>query len=199
MPPTTRRRRSEAERNAATILDAAVTLLAERPESSMGAVADAARVSRQTVYAHFSSRRHLLDAAVTRALERAAHRIDSARLDDGHADEALRRVVATSWKIVAEHGALLEAARAELPPDVLRARHAPIRERLIRLVERGQREGRFDRDLTSDWLVAVFFALVHAAAEQRLDGADEAGIAAALSRSMLKAFRPARLSAPPHM
>jgi AcrR family transcriptional regulator len=173
------------------ILDAAVTLLAQRPDSSMGAVADAAGVSRQTVYAHFASRRHLVDAAVTRALDRAAAQIDVARLDEGPADEALRRLIATSWPIVAGHGALLNAARAELAPDVLYARHEPIRAHIGRLVERGRMDGSFNRDLPGEWLLAVFFALLHAAAETRLEGLDETSVAEALELTILKALRPA--------
>jgi AcrR family transcriptional regulator len=188
---TGRRRRREAERNAETILDAAVTVLAQRPDSSIGAIADAAGVSRQTVYAHFASRRHLVDAAVTRALDRAAAQIDAARLDEGPADEALHRLIATSWAIVAGHGALLNAARAELAPEVLRARHEPIRAHIGRLVERGRKDGSFNRDLPQEWLLAVFFALLHAASETRLEGLDETSVAAALETTILKALRPA--------
>ncbi len=190
MPQNTGRRRREAERNTETILDATVTLIANRPDSSIGAIADAAGVSRQTIYAHFPSRRHLLDAAVTRAMVRAADRIDAARLDEGPADDALRRLTATSWAIVAEHGALLQAARAELAPDVLRDRHAPIGQRLAQLIERGQCDGSFDQDLPVEWLLAAFFALLHAAADQRLEGLDEARVTPALSATILKTFRP---------
>lgn len=187
---TSRRRRKEAEHNAEAILDAAAALLAEQPDGSVSAIADAAGLSRQTVYSHFPSRRHLVDAAVTRALDRAATRIDAALLDEGPADEALSRLIATSWAIVAEHGALLEAARTQLAPGVLRDRHRPIRERLAALIGRGHRDGSFDRNLSDEWLLTVFFALVHAAADQRLEGHDEENVAAALSRTTLKAFQP---------
>jgi AcrR family transcriptional regulator len=163
----------------------------------MGAVADAAGVSRQTVYAHFASRRHLVNAAVTRALDHAAAQIDAARLDEGPADEALCRVIATSWAIVAGHGALLSAARAELAPDVLHARHEPIRARIGRLVERGRVDGSIDPDLPEEWLVAVFFALLHAAAETRLEGLDETSVVEALELTILKALRPADASRSP--
>jgi AcrR family transcriptional regulator len=172
-------------------------MLAQRPESSMGAIADAAAVSRQTVYTHFASRRHLVDAAITRALDRAAAQIDAARLDEGPADEALRRLIATSWAIVAGHGALLNAARTELAPDVLRARHEPIRARIGRLIERGRGDGSFDHDLPEEWLLAVIFALLHGAADTRLEGLDETSVAEALELTILKALRPVDATSAP--
>lgn len=137
-------------------------------------------------------RRLLVDAAVGRAMTRAAKCIDAARLEQGTAEEALRRLVDTSWAIVANHGALLEAARTELAPDVLREHHAPIAKRIGQLVQRGQRDGSFDADFTGDWLLGAFFALLHAAAEQRLQGRDERVTADALGALMLKVFRAAR-------
>ena len=65
------RRRADAERNEAAILDAAVELLGREPTASMAAVADAAGVTRQTVYAHFPSRGLLLRVAVARATDDA--------------------------------------------------------------------------------------------------------------------------------
>jgi AcrR family transcriptional regulator len=62
------RRRADAERNIAAILDAAVELLGERPDSSMAEIAAAAGVARQTVYAHYDSREALLAAVAERAM-----------------------------------------------------------------------------------------------------------------------------------
>ena len=49
--------RADAERSIAAILDAAVQVLADRPEAGMGEIAKAAGVARQTVYAHFTRAR----------------------------------------------------------------------------------------------------------------------------------------------
>ena len=46
--------RADAERSIAAILDAAVQVLAARPDAGMGEIAKAAGVARQTVYAHFT-------------------------------------------------------------------------------------------------------------------------------------------------
>lgn len=55
-----RRRRADAERSNAAILDAAAGVLAQRPQASIEEIAKAAGISRQTVYAHFPAREVLL-------------------------------------------------------------------------------------------------------------------------------------------
>lgn len=49
-PPAERRRRADAERNVARILDAAIDALAGDPEASMAEIARRAGVVRATVY-----------------------------------------------------------------------------------------------------------------------------------------------------
>ena len=65
VPP---RRRADAERNHAAIVEAALALFAERPEATMAEVAASAGVGRVTLYAHFPSRHALLEAVVDRAI-----------------------------------------------------------------------------------------------------------------------------------
>ncbi len=191
MATSTRPRRKEAQRNVQAILDAGLEVLAERPDASMSDVARAAGVSRQTVYAHFASREQLLDATLARAMDRAVAGMDAAGLDDGRADDALRRLLEVSWTSVAQHGALLEAALVELSPETFHARHAPVLERLARLVERGQADGTFDRDLPAQWLLATFLGLVHTAGQERAAGRLSPELAAeTLTATVLKLFRP---------
>lgn len=191
MPTSIRPRRKEAQRNLEAILDAAVEVLAERPDAPMSDVARAAGVSRQTVYAHFASREQLLDATVARAMDHAVAGMDAAHLDDGPADDALRRLLEVSWTTVAQHGALLDAALAELSPETFHARHAPVLQRLARLVDRGQADGTFDRDLPAKWLLATFLGLVHTAGQERSAGRLDSELAAGtLTSTVLKLFRP---------
>jgi serine phosphatase RsbU (regulator of sigma subunit) len=67
-PDIPRRRRADAEVNAERVLLAAMELLRAEPDASVEDVADAAGVSRATVYRHFRSRVELVAAARERLL-----------------------------------------------------------------------------------------------------------------------------------
>jgi AcrR family transcriptional regulator len=66
------RLRSDARRNRRTVLDAAVTLLAQHPNATMQEVADASGLGRTTVYRHFPRRQDLIDALFEEVLREAA-------------------------------------------------------------------------------------------------------------------------------
>ncbi|MFG1852736.1 TetR/AcrR family transcriptional regulator [Actinomadura geliboluensis] len=170
-PSPAPRRRADARRSRAAILDAAVRLLDERPDASLEAIAAAAGVTRQTVYAHFSSREQLLLGVVERITEEVAAAMDAAAPDDGPAAEALLRVLDAAERAARRSPALLRRI-SELPVGAQadRDRHAPITDRIARVVERGRRSGEFDDRLPLDWLVSVTVRLAHAAGEERAAG-----------------------------
>lgn len=161
-----RRRRADAERSRAAILDAAVRLLRRRPDAGMEAIATAAGVTRQTVYAHFSSRDELLAATVDRITEDAVAAMDAAALDEGPATAALLRFLDASWRSFEDNAPLLQAAPAVTPAESDRARHEPVTDRLACLLERGASAGEFTPGLSPSWLVAVIVALGHAAGDE---------------------------------
>ncbi|MEV4258931.1 helix-turn-helix domain-containing protein, partial [Spirillospora sp. NPDC049652] len=103
------RRRADAERNTAAILDAATDLLARAPDVGVGDIAKAAGVGRVTVYAHFPSREDLVRAVLTRAIEASMSAIGGAG-DDGPPEEAFARLVRDGWPVLSRYGRLLEAA-----------------------------------------------------------------------------------------
>ncbi|WP_445149006.1 TetR/AcrR family transcriptional regulator [Baekduia sp. Peel2402] len=72
------RLRSDARRNRRTVLDAAVALLAQRPQATMQEVADASGLGRTTVYRHFPRRQDLIDALYEQVLAESAHTIKDA-------------------------------------------------------------------------------------------------------------------------
>src|SRR3954465_15102023 len=72
------RLRSDARRNRRTVLDAAVALLAQRPQATMQEIADASGLGRTTVYRHFPRRQDLIDALFEDVLREAAETVAEA-------------------------------------------------------------------------------------------------------------------------
>src|SRR3954471_7194613 len=72
------RLRSDARRNRRTVLDAAVALLAQRPQATMQEVADASGLGRTTVYRHFPRRQDLIDALYEEVLRESGQTVREA-------------------------------------------------------------------------------------------------------------------------
>jgi AcrR family transcriptional regulator len=186
------RRRADAERSIAAILDAALACFHADPDASMTEIAQRAGVGRVTLYGHFPSREALLDALFDRTLTEANAALDEVDVERGPADEALARLIASSWRIVDRHRSLLTAALRHLGPEQVRERHGAALERVDRLVARGRSEGVFRADVPSEWLVTVFYTLMHAAAQE----VDEGRLAAAGATRALTATLLGALGAP---
>jgi AcrR family transcriptional regulator len=186
------RRRADAQRNIAAILDAAVDLLGERPDASMAEIAAAAGVARQTVYAHYESREALLAAVAERAMATTLAAIDAAELSRGSAGDALERLTRSWWSSIEPMARVLEALTGAFPArDEAHEFHSPIIQRIERLVQRGQASGEFDADLPVHWLAVSFLALMHAAAEQVAAGRMESAQAkSALAQTVPRLFAP---------
>lgn len=181
--------RAIAGRNIEAILDAAERLLERGSQASIAAVATEAAVSRVTVYAHFPTRELLLEAALDRAVRRAAVKVEAAELDAGPPIEALKRLIAVGWQLLDRLSGMARATATELSADRRRLLHEPGLASLRRLFERGQREGAFRSDVPVDWLVACFYALVHAAMDEvsagRLDAASAPTVLSASLHDLL--------------
>jgi TetR/AcrR family transcriptional regulator, mexCD-oprJ operon repressor len=179
--PSPPRRRADAERSVARILEAALDALASDPEASMAAIARRAGVVRATIYVHFPTRESLIEAVTERAILEAAGVIGAAEPERGDPADALRRVVAAAWRALGRFHALV-ANNTRLPHHELHRRHQPILAMLEPLIERGQQDGTFRSDASASWHLATILALVHAASAElsaeRLS-ADEAEVAVA--------------------
>jgi AcrR family transcriptional regulator len=132
----------------------------------MTEIARSAGVGRVTLYGHFPSREALLETLFERILQRSNATLEAVDVDSGPADEALVRLVGSSWRIIDEHRSLLAAALEHLGPDWVRDPHADAMARVERLIARGQADGVFATDVPLDWLVTIFYTLMHAAAEE---------------------------------
>ena len=158
-------RRATAQRNAASIVDAAERLLARRTPLSIVAIAAEAGVSRPTLYAHYRSIPEIVEAAVERSVVASLAAFEEARPEDGPAHEALLRMAEASWQQLGRYEALARGAAEHLPAGAVHRSHQAMLAPLQALVDRGRREGAFRTDLPADWLVSLYFALLHGAQE----------------------------------
>jgi TetR/AcrR family transcriptional repressor of mexCD-oprJ operon len=191
-PPRQPRRRADAQRSVARILDAAVDALASDPEASMAEIARRAGVVRATIYVHFPTRESLLEAVTERAISEVTRVIEAAEPQRGEAADALGRIVTAAWRALGRFHALV-AVNTRLPHDELHRRHQPLLSILEPLIERGQRDGTFRPDVSATWHLSMLLALVHAASAQLRAGrmpADE--IEAAVVATVLGALSPLR-------
>jgi AcrR family transcriptional regulator len=160
-----RRRRADADRSVAKILDAAVEALATDPEVSMAEVARRAGVVRATVYVHFPARDALIAAVTERAMTEVTEVIAAAEPDRGDAADALQRVLTAAWRTLGRYHALV-AINVRLPHAELHDRHRSAMATLQPLIERGQRDGTFRTDVSVAWHLSMLMALVHAASAE---------------------------------
>lgn len=184
------RRRADAERSIARIVAAARARLSRDPDATIDSIAEAAGVGRMTLYGHFPTRAALVEAAIVEALRVGEATLSSVDLG-GDAREALSRLLASSWELVAESSALLTAAQGVLSAARIHELHAGPVERVEELIRRGQREGAFRTDLPITWLVNVVHYVLHGAAEElragRMASEEVAGVVTATARSILDA------------
>ena len=135
--------RSRTQLTRARILEAARRELARDPDSSLGDIAEAAGVSRRTVYGHFSGRAALVEGLVEGAVQalRQALVVPASPPSDAVMD--LARFVLAVWPVGDRYRMLVRLAPqdlgAERAADVL----APARDRAASIIARGQRQGVF--------------------------------------------------------
>jgi AcrR family transcriptional regulator len=160
------RLRADARRNRRTVLDAAVALLAQRPQATMQEVADASGLGRTTVYRHFPKRQDLIDALFDEVLREAAEAIEEALRDPGSPRRLLcdlgPRIIA-----IGDRYAFLDA-HPELQERALSANDAG--NPLEAFLQEAQARGEVRSDLPASWMLTTLRGLAIVAMVERRAG-----------------------------
>ena len=127
-------------------------------------IARAAGVSRQTVYAHFPTREALLDAIIEHATAEVTAAFDATGLDSLPPAAALVRLLDAGWQVTARYPFVWHLPAVSASQDA--SRHAPVLDRMLELIQRGQEGGDLDATLPPGWLLTASLALGRAAEQE---------------------------------
>jgi AcrR family transcriptional regulator len=134
-------------------------VLSRRPTAHLDEIARAAGISRATLHRIFPGREGLIREIGMLGLRRFAAAVDTARLEDGDAESALRRLVDTLVPDAALCAFL--AGENQLYDDPAINELWDREDARVRaLFLRGQNEGVFRIELSAAWLSEAFFDLV---------------------------------------
>ncbi|MBX3099957.1 MAG: TetR/AcrR family transcriptional regulator [Salinibacterium sp.] len=175
--------RIDVERHRRALLAAAADELARNPDSSMSDVAQAANLTRATLYRHFRNRETLLKAIQAEAFTRASETLIACRLDEGSALEAIERVI-TALSTQGMRFRMILMRVSDNARFLTQRDHilAP----LIDVVTRGQREGDIRTDLSPEWVVTVLASLLVAAVRGApIANQSDSDIADLISRTLI--------------
>lgn len=157
------------DRTAATIVDSAATIMAERGGGvSMNEIASAAGVSRATLYRYFPSREALLHTMATTSIEELAARIADADLRGIPVEQAIGRLVRGFVAVGSKYVALSSGGyeRTDDHPAVDTLLTKPIRA----LFRRGIADGSLRADLAPELLTELLSGLIRAALKMTASG-----------------------------
>jgi AcrR family transcriptional regulator len=174
-PPTEPATRKDAVRNRELLVVAAVSAFREHGLAvSVNAIAEQAGVNIATLYRHFPTKDHLIDAVFDAVLEPLAAARDHALAADD-AGEALATFFREAVLVQAHHRGLANALGRHGDDDDVRERlREPAINIVAPLVERAHRDGELRRELSEiDLLIALrMLSPVADVAQRGYDGAD---------------------------
>ncbi|MFD0481538.1 TetR/AcrR family transcriptional regulator [Kineococcus sp. GCM10028916] len=170
---------------------AAARHLALAPAASMQELAQAAGVSRATLFRRFPSRAALVAELCRTAAEAFVSSVQDAAPEEGSPPEALQRVVQALGRLSAVVGLLGLQPLQENVEAALLARTATTEESLRQLVRRGQESGDFRVEVDPEWVLTMLtWLLVGAADSVRLGrltvGAAQRHLEATLTSTLIR-------------
>lgn len=141
------------------VLRGAAALLTRKSTATMDEVAKAAGISRATLHRHFAGRDALVRALEALGIAECETALDAARLDEGPAPDAVRRLV-REIEPAAGLLAFLYTENQLFEGEELNHGWTRIDDRISDLFRRGQLSGEFRIDLTPAWLTEALFGLL---------------------------------------
>ncbi len=151
------------------VLRTAAALLSRKATATMDEVAKSAGIGRATLHRHFAGRDALVKALEELGIREFEAALDTARLDEGTAEEGLRRLIAEIepaaglLAFLVTENQLFEGAHVNEGWGRLDAR-------VSAHFRRGQQQGEFRIDLTPAWLTEALYGLIGTGAWAVQDG-----------------------------
>ncbi len=150
------------------VLKEAAALLTRRATASMDEIARAAGISRATLHRHFAGRDALVRALEQLGIERFGRALDEARLEEGDAADAVRRLIDRAEPVAGLLSFLY--TENQLFEDEMDEGWNRLDARVQALFLRGQEEGAFRVDLSPAWLTDALYGLIASGAWAVHDG-----------------------------
>ncbi|MCX4809768.1 TetR/AcrR family transcriptional regulator [Streptomyces sp. NBC_01239] len=141
------------------VLRSAAALLTRKSTSTMDEVARAAGISRATLHRQFAGRDALVRALEALGIAECESALDVARLDEGPAADAVRRLV-RAIEPAAGLLAFLYSENQLFEGEQQNTGWNRIDQRIAALFRRGQSSGEFRIDLTPAWLTEALYGLL---------------------------------------
>jgi AcrR family transcriptional regulator len=176
------------------ILDVALEVLGQNPDSGMGDIASAAGVVRRTVYGYFPTRTDLVRTLAQRAVDEVAAVLDEVNASDGAAETVWVDFIARLWPLAHRYRVLLALRRGEYGEEI-HALLGPVDKTLADLVQKGQDREVFGRHLPAQVLSQVAYAAVFAIADNYVSGESLSACAATITSLLILGVPEARARA----
>ena len=141
------------------VLRSAAALLTHKSTATMDEVAKAAGIGRATLHRHFAGRDALVKALENLGIQEFEAALDASALDEGSAEDGLRRFVAA----VEPSAGLLSFLVTEnqlFEGDEVNEGWSRLDARVAAFFRRGQERGEFRIDLTPAWLTEALYGLI---------------------------------------